>query len=239
MGVTRASLSRLRLPIPPLRRAVKYSQVSGHVKVSVEHKMTLEHEMWDEETLIQAAQRGNLDAFNELVLHYQSRVYNLAYHIMHDPAAADDAAQEAFISAYRAIKRFRGGSFRAWLLRIVTNACYDELRRHKRHPNVSWEDFGDMEEEANPHLVDSGAKPEESVQQQELRDLLERTIAQLPDHQRTTLVLVDRLGLSYEEAAEAMNVALGTVKSRLARARSEMQVLLQKEQELLPARYRL
>ncbi len=198
-----------------------------------------ENDAWDEESLIRAAQRGNLDAFNELILHYQSRVYNLAYHIMHDPAAADDATQEAFISAYRAIKRFRGGSFRAWLLRIVTNACYDELRRRKRRPNVSWEEFGDLEEEANPHLVDSGAKPEDSVQQQELKDLLERTLAQLPDHQRTTLVLVDRLGLSHEEAAETMGVALGTVKSRLARARTEMQALLQKEPELLPTRYRL
>ena len=201
--------------------------------------MTMMHETWDEETLVQAAQRGSIDAFNELILYYQSRVYNLAYHIMHDPAAADDATQEAFISAYRSLKRFRGGSFRAWLLRIVTNACYDELRRRKRRPSVSWDDFGDMEEEANPHLVDGGAKPEESMQQQELRALLERAISKLPEHQRTALVLVDRLGLSYEEAAEAMGVALGTVKSRLARARTDMQTLLQEEQELLPTRYRL
>jgi RNA polymerase sigma-70 factor, ECF subfamily len=196
-------------------------------------------EPWDEETLIGSAQRGSVDAFNELILHYQSQVYNLAFHIMHDAAAADDATQEAFISAYRALKQFRGGSFRAWLLRIVTNACYDELRRHKRRPKVSWEDFGDMDEEANPHLVDEGPRPEESMQQQELRALIERAIAKLPEHHRTTLILVDRLGLSYEEAAEAMDVALGTVKSRLARARREMQALLQEEQELLPARYRL
>ncbi len=196
-------------------------------------------ESWDEETLINSAQRGSVDAFNELILHYQSQVYNLALHIMHDDAAADDATQEAFISAYRALKQFRGGSFRAWLLRIVTNACYDELRRQKRRPKVSWEDFGDMEEEANPHLVDDGPRPEESLQQRELQALLERTIARLPEHHRTTLVLVDRLGLSYEEAAEAMDVALGTVKSRLARARREMQKLLQDEQELLPSRYRL
>ncbi len=201
--------------------------------------MTTSTETWNEEELIQTAQRGNLDAFNELILHYQSQVYNLAYHIMHDPAAADDATQEAFISAYHAIKKFRGGSFRAWLLRIVTNACYDELRRRKRRPKVSWEDFGEMEEEANPHLVDDGARPEESLEQVELRALLERTIAKLPEHHRTTLVLVDRLGLSYEEAAQAMDIALGTVKSRLARARQEMQALLQEERELLPARFRL
>lgn len=196
-------------------------------------------EQWNEDALIGSAQRGSVDAFNELILHYQSQVYNLAFHIMHDSAAADDASQEAFISAYRALKQFRGGSFRAWLLRIVTNACYDELRRHKRRPNVSWEDFGEMEEEANPHLVDDGPRPEESIQQQELRALIERAIAKLPEHHRTTLILVDRLGLSYEEAAESMDVALGTVKSRLARARREMQGLLQEQQELLPSRYRL
>ncbi|MCD6287350.1 MAG: sigma-70 family RNA polymerase sigma factor [Anaerolineae bacterium] len=201
--------------------------------------MTIAPERWDEEALVRAAQRGQMDAFNELILHYQSQVFNLAYHILHDPAAADDATQEAFISAYRSIKKFRGGSFRSWLLRIVTNACYDELRRRKRRPNVSWDDFGDMDDEANPHLVNGGPKPEESVQQQELRALLERSIAKLPKHHRTTIILIDRIGLSYEEAAKVMDVALGTVKSRLARARKEMQSLLQAERELLPARFRL
>jgi len=201
--------------------------------------MTIAPERWDEEALVKAAQRGQMAAFNELILHYQSQVFNLAYHILHDPAAADDATQEAFISAYRSIKKFRGGSFRSWLLRIVTNACYDELRRRKRRPNVSWDDFGDMDEEANPHLVNGGPKPEESVQQQELRALLDRSIAKLSKHHRTTIILIDRMGLSYEEAAKVMDVALGTVKSRLARARKEMQSLLQAERELLPARFRL
>ena len=201
--------------------------------------MTIAPETWDEEALVKAAQRGQMNAFNELILHYQGQVFNLAYHIMHDPAAADDATQESFISAYRSIDRFRGGSFRSWLFRIVTNACYDELRLRKRRPNVSWDDFGDMDEEANPHLVNGGPKPEESLQQQELRALLERSIAKLPEHHRTTIVLIDRIGLSYAEAAKVMNVALGTVKSRLARARREMQSLLQAERELLPARFRL
>ncbi|HHE72394.1 MAG TPA: sigma-70 family RNA polymerase sigma factor [Chloroflexi bacterium] len=193
----------------------------------------------EEQALIQAAQTGDVTAFNELVLRYQTQVYNLAYHIMHDESAADDAAQTAFISAYRALKRFRGGSFRAWLLRIVTNACYDELRRHKRRPQISWEEFGDVDEEANPHMADTSVSPEEALAQQELRDLLERTIAKLPQHQRMTLILVDQMGLSYKEAAQVMRVAQGTVKSRLARARQTMQSLLQSESELLPHRYRL
>lgn len=195
--------------------------------------------IWDEAPLIQAACKGNLDAFNELILHYQSQVFNLAYHMLQDPAAADDATQEAFISAYHGIKKFRGGSFRAWLLRIVSNACYDELRRHKRRPAVSWDDFGDLEEEANPHLVDEGERPEDAAQRDELRQLLERLMARLPEEQRIALVLVDRLGLSYDEAAEAMNTRLGTVKSRLARARAQMRELLLAEPELLPSQYRL
>jgi RNA polymerase sigma-70 factor (ECF subfamily) len=103
-------------------------------------------ESWDESVLVEMAQKGGLDAFNALVIAYQSRVYNLAHYILRDTAAADDATQEAFIAAYRALATFRGGSFRAWLLRIVTNLCYDELRHYKRRPIVSWEDFGDLEE---------------------------------------------------------------------------------------------
>ncbi len=196
-------------------------------------------EVEEESTLIRAAQRGNLDAFNQLILQYQTQAYNLAYHIMQDGAAADDATQEAFISAYRGLGKFRGGSFRAWLLRITSNACYDELRRRKRKPAISWDDFGDLEEEANPHLVDAGARPEESVQQDELRKMLERTMAKLPEDQRAVLLLIDRLGLSYEEASQALHIRLGTVKSRLARARSAMQIFLQDEVELLPSQYRL
>ena len=193
----------------------------------------------NEAQLIQSARKGSLEAFNALLLHYQSRAFNLAYHLLQDPAAADDATQEAFISAYKGLGQYRGGSFRAWLLRIVANACYDELRRHKRRPAISWDDFGDMDEEANPHLVDEGERPEEAAQRAELRRLLERTIAQLPEDQRIALVLIDRLGLAYDEAAHTLDVPIGTVKSRLARARAQMRTLLQAEPELLPLRYRL
>ncbi len=201
--------------------------------------MNNQQENWDETELIAAAQRGNLDAFNELVLHYQTRVYNLAYHIMKDPASADDATQEAFISAYQALDQFRGGSFRSWLLRIVSNACYDELRRRKRRPSISWDDFGDLDKEANPHLADGGERPEQSLQRDELGDYLAQTIEQLPEEQAKVLVLIDRLSLSYQEAAETMDVELGTIKSRLYRARRKMRDLLQERAELLPPRYRL
>ncbi len=196
-------------------------------------------EALDTTGLISAAQKGSLDAFNALVLAYQSQVYNLARYILHDDAAADDATQEAFIAAYRALSDFRGGSFCAWLMRIVTNACYDELRLRKRRPAVSWDDFEDLDEDANPYLVDHGELPEENVQRGELGALLDRAIAGLPQEQRTVFVLVDRLGYTYEEVAEVLNMRLGTVKSRLFRARARMREALPAEPELLPTRYRM
>ena len=193
----------------------------------------------DEESLIAAAQRGQVDAFNELVLTYQQQVYNLAYRIMGDPASAADAAQDAFISAYESIGRFRGGSFKSYLLRIVANRCYDELRRRKRRPATSFEDFGEVDEEANPALINGGEGPEEHAERQEMARVIQAGIETLPPDQRVTLALADVQGLSYKEIAKATDVSLGTVKSRLARARGKLRDYLRDEGELLPARYRL
>lgn len=195
----------------------------------------------DEESLIASAQRGNLTAFNELVLAYQDQVYNLAYRIMGDPASASDATQEAFISAYQNIDGFRGkypSSFKSWLMRIVSNACYDELRRRKRQPTTSIEDF-EIDEEANPALVSDVEGPEEHAEREAMARVIEAGIQGLPPDQRVTLVLADVQGFSYEEVAEATDVPLGTVKSRLARARAKLRDYLRERGELLPAQYRL
>jgi RNA polymerase sigma-70 factor (ECF subfamily) len=195
----------------------------------------------DEQSLIAAAQRGNRDAFNELVLSYQDQVYNLAYRIMGDPASASDAAQEAFISAYQHIDGFRGkyaSSFKSWLMRIVSNACYDELRRRKRRPATSIEDF-EMDEEANPALVSEFEGPEEHAERQEMARVIQTGIRSLPADQRVTLVLSDVQGFSYQEVAEMTDVPLGTVKSRLARARGKLRDYLRDQGELLPIQYRL
>ncbi len=192
----------------------------------------------DSAVLIAEAQQGSVEAFNALVLAYQSQVYNLACCILRDEAAADDAAQEAFISAYRALGDFRGGSFRAWLMRIVVNACYDQLRLRRRRSAVLWSDCEALDEEANPRLVDHAESPEERVQRGELAALLERAMVGLPQDQRLVLVLADWLEYTYEEIAAALNMPLGTVKSRLARARARMRTALLAEQELLPGRYR-
>ncbi len=193
----------------------------------------------DETALIKEAQQGDVQAFNTLVLHYQSQVYNLAYRVMGEPDSAADATQEAFISAYRHIRRFRGGSFKAWLMRIVTNACYDELRRRKRRPQTSLEALYVVEEDANPSLTAKTETPEAHTQRAEVAAAIQHCLSTLPDDQRMTAVLSDVQGYSYEEITTMMGVSLGTVKSRLSRARAKLRDCLRAKGELLPSRYRL
>ena len=192
----------------------------------------------DEAQLISAAQEGNDDAFDQLVLSHQTKVYNAAYRILGDRAAAEDVAQETFVSAYRSIRRFRGGSFQGWLLRIATNACYDEIRRSARRPSTSLEALEAEPEDGVPAAGESD-DPESVAEKRELGTILEDAILSLPAEQRITLVLVDVQGLNYREAAEAMGVRVGTVKSRLSRARYALRDRLQENRELLPSRYRL
>jgi len=195
----------------------------------------------DEIALIQAARDGDLDSFNRLVLAYQDLVYNHAYRMIGEEEAADDAAQSTFISAYNHIKSFRGGSFKAWLLRIVTNACYDELRRRKRRPTVPLEPMDDAGEEVESAkwMVDPGDQPEEQIQTAELRRAIQHCLDNLPSDFRSTVIMVDVQGLDYFEAAEAIGKPIGTIKSRLARARLRLRDCLNGFAELLPAGFRL
>lgn len=194
--------------------------------------------MMDELALIASAQKGDLRAFNQLVLLYQSMAYNVAYRILTDPDAAADATQDAFFSAYKAMKKFRGGSFKAWLLRIVTNACYDQLRVKKRRPTSSLDGLP-VESEHSQFLRDESESPDEFLERQELGHFLQHGISALPIEQRAVLVLSDVQGLSYQEVAEIMDLSLGTVKSRLSRGRARLRDFLLERGELLPARYRL
>lgn len=195
----------------------------------------------DEAALIRAAQKGDLEAFNGLVLAYQDLLYNQAYRVIGEQGAAEDATQEAFISAYRKLHTYRGGSFRSWLLRIVTNACYDELRRRKRQPVVPLKprSADDEELESPAWMVDPGELPEQALQRRELADAIQRCLDQLSVDFRMVVVLVDVQGLDYAEAAQVIEKPLGTVKSRLARARGRMQDCLRKFRELLPSAFRL
>ncbi|HLG71495.1 MAG TPA: RNA polymerase sigma factor [Chloroflexota bacterium] len=173
---------------------------------------------FDEPALVTRAQGGDLSAFNKLVVRFQGTVYNVCLRMLGDASAAEDACQETFFAAYRSLKSFRRGAFRGWLLRIATNQCYDNLRRVQRQPSQPLpEDLA---------LADPAPEPADAALSAERAALLERAIRQLPDDQRLCVVLIDVQGLDYEEAAQAMNVNLGTVKSRLSRARARLRELL-------------
>ena len=195
----------------------------------------------DESALIQSAQRGDLDSFKSLVLHYQDIVFNTAISILSDEDLAADATQEAFISAFRSIASYRGGSFKAWLMRTVTNACYDELRRQKRRPTTPLEpETDDGDEIDSPRwLADSRMTPSEKAEADELEHAIQHCLEALPTEFRTVVVLADVQGMDYSEVAEASKVPLGTIKSRLARARLRLRECLRGFEELLPSAFRL
>lgn len=195
----------------------------------------------DEAGLIRTAQQGDLDSFNRLVLAYQDVVYAQAYRMMGEPASAQDATQEAFISAFRGLRSYRGGSFKAWLLRIVTNACYDELRRRQRRPTTPLEPLdSDNEEIESPYwLADDSEQPDERLERNELGDAIQHCLEGLPPEFRAVVILVDIQGMDYSEAADVIRKPIGTVKSRLARARARLRDCLQGVWELLPAQFRL
>ncbi len=195
----------------------------------------------DEPALIQSAQRGDLDAFNTLVLHYQDALFNTALRILGDDDLAADATQDAFLSAFQHLNSYRGGSFKAWVMRTVTNACLDELRRKKRRPTTPLEpDTNDGDEMDLPRwLADPHLTPEQQAEADELEHAIQHCLDALPVEFRAVVVLADLQGLDYTEVAAAIRAPLGTIKSRLARARIRLQECLQGFAELLPAAFRL
>jgi len=196
----------------------------------------------DEMGLVKSALDGDLDAFNRLVLAYQDLAFNVAFRILGDEDLAADAVQNAFLSAYKNLRTFRGGSFKAWMLRMVTNSCYDELRRKQRHPAVALDPLSDEEEnemDSNEWLASDDPSPEKTLEQAEMEHALQHCLENLSFDFRAVVVLVDVQGLDYEQVSQSLGKPLGTIKSRLARARLHMRDCLHQFEELLPAEYRL
>ena len=180
---------------------------------------------FDESGLVKKAAAGNLDAYNQLVLYYQNLAFSHAYALLGDPDSAEDATQESFIKAFQALKGYHGGCLRSWLLRIVTNSAYDMMRQLRRHPNQSLYpvDENGEEIESASWLVDPSASVENCVEQNELSIAIYELLDQLPAVYRSVITLIDINELDYAEAAEVLGVPIGTIKSRLARARLQMQ----------------
>jgi len=183
----------------------------------------------DEDALVARAVSGDRGAFTQLVEHYQSACYGLAWRLLGDPDQAADAAQDAFVHAYDAIAKYRGGLFRSWLLRITANASYDILRRAQRRPTTTLPDA-----EAGEAELPDRSSPDPAVEagRAELYRHLDLALRRLPEDQRTAVVLCDVYGMDYGEVANATESALGTVKSRIHRGRLRLRELMADHREL-------
>lgn len=182
-----------------------------------------------DEGLVKSAQSGDLNAFNELVVRHERAVYSVCLRLLRDQAAAEDAAQDTFIRAWGAIDSFRGGVVRPWLLRIATNRSFDILRSKNRRPTRSLDaELFEAEPEWTTQAQSEG--PESFAGRSELAAYLEQALGQIPEDQRTAILLSDVQGYGYEDIANITGVATGTVKSRISRGRSALRTLLREDQ---------
>lgn len=175
-----------------------------------------------EAELIQESRQGNLEAFEQLILLHEKRVYTIAYKYMGNQEDAKDMAQEALIKAYQSIKLFRGdAAFGTWLGKITANRCLDELRKRKNIQQTSLEDALELEEGSIKKEIESPMiTPEEHAVQQEIAHYMQKLIHELKEEYRIVIILRELEGYSYEEIAQLLSCSLGTVKSRISRARA-------------------
>lgn len=188
-----------------------------------------------EEALVRRVRGGDTAAFERLVELCAPRVYNLAYRMVNNPDDAQDIAQEAFLRVYQALPSFKGdAAFSTWLYRIVVNACYDELKRRGRRPAP----FSELETDDGTPAVEaitSGESAEDLLLGRERQQVVQAAIRALPEPFRLVLVLYDVQGVSYQEIADMLRTNIGTVKSRLNRARTQLREKLREARELFPA----
>ena len=183
----------------------------------------------NETELVERAARGDANAFNILLGANEQRMYAVALRICGNPEDAKDCLQDAMVRVFRAIGDFKGQSaFSTWLYRIVTNTCLDALRRRKKQNSTSLDAL--VDEGWSP--AQTGGRPEQKLERKELRNELSKAIQSLPDEMRTAIVLRDVQGCSYEEIADALNINLGTVKSRISRGREKLRGIIRNSKEL-------
>jgi len=181
-----------------------------------------------DEQLVERAQDGDRGALGELLERYERRTYNLAFRLMGNHADACDAAQEALVRVCIRLHNFRGDSaFSTWLYRVVTNTCLDELRRRGRLRHSSLDEAVPLEEGTVPRqAVDETEGPVECAERHEIQAAVQRAINRLPYEYRIVVILRDIQDLSYQETASILGTTLGTIKSRLHRARQALRTII-------------
>ncbi len=193
----------------------------------------------DDRSLVSLSKDGDIAAFNTLVDRYERDIYNLCYRLLGERQSAEDATQEAFLSAYRSLSRYAGGNVRSWLLRIAANQSKDELRRRKRKDRAASLDQMFDTIGASVEIPDPGMTADSAFEEKERAQLVQLLLLELPPDQRKALILVDLMEHRYEEAAEVLEISVGTVKSRIHRARGKLRGLLERRPELLAGYLRL
>lgn len=184
-----------------------------------------------DEQLVREAQAGNLRSFNTLVERHERSLYNLVLRHVSDRQLAEDVTQEAFISAWRAIHTFKGGSFKAWLFRIAVNKARDLYRSRSRRPASSLDDM--LEQGVGlGYEADAGPGPEDAALNAATVSAVEQCLLRLPEEHRIVVLLSDVQGLTYDEVCQTLSLPLGTVKSRIFRARAALRKLLIESGEL-------
>ncbi len=187
----------------------------------------------DEAKLMELAQAGDAASFDQLVEAHYVAVYNTAYRMLGDADAACDATQTAFIRAFDALKSFRGASaFSTWLYRIAMNVCLDDLRRRKHQPLSLVTEESEESSPEEREIPDESDEPGAKAEQRERQVIVQQAIGRLPKDYRAIVVMYDIRGLSYQDICEALDVPLGTVKSRLNRARHALREEMQPHLEL-------
>jgi len=182
--------------------------------------------------LVDRVRQGDLDAFNQIVAIFQDRIYNLCLRMLGSPQAAEDAAQDTFVSAYRNAGKLRGANVRSWLFRIASNTCIDEVRKRQRRPVISL-DRPSSDDDARPvDVPDEDPGPEKRTLQGELHSAVQEALLDLPGDQRLAVTLCDLEGFQYEEIADAMGTSVGTVKSRISRGRARLREAIRERPEL-------
>ena len=184
----------------------------------------------EEMALVHAAKRGDVSAFEQLVRRYDRNIFRIAQHITQNREDAEDVVQDAFLKAYENLEQFQENSkFYTWLVRIAVNESLMKLRRRRSDRTVSLDEDIETEEDTMPREVaDWSPNPEQLYKQGELKDILRKTIQGLPASFRTVFVLRDVEGLSTEETAQALDLSIPAVKSRLLRARLQLRERLNK-----------
>jgi len=186
-----------------------------------------DHSSTDDKSLVQAAQKGDMGAFEELVARHRDKIYARAYSMMRNEEEAIDLSQEAWVKAWQRLKQFQGeSSFGTWMTRIVINLCLDQLRRHKRQRAESIEAMDEESGGVERQMPVVTVNPTEGLERVELRQRIDQALSQLSEAHRTAIVLCEFEGMEYKEIAKAMECSIGTVMSRLFYARRKMAALL-------------